>query len=125
MKRHFARLIALLCGLALWLIGVLYQGPPQAPDIREWFRILSNGALIPGVLFVGISGLTWISGDGVFDGIKYSMKTMLIHLRGEKKKYASYFDYTQREKKRAAYPMLLPGLFFLAAAVALTLLYYL
>ena len=125
MRRYSGKILALLCGLALWLISTLYQGLPQTADAREWFRVLSNGALIPGVLFVGIGGLSWIAGDGLFDGIKYSLQTMLVHLRGGQKKYASYYDYTQREKKRGAYPTLLPGLFFLAAAVVLAVLYYL
>lgn len=124
MKRHLGKLIALLCGLVLWLIGVLYQGLPETSDASEWARIISNGALIPGVLFTGFSGLSWIAGDGLFDGLKYSLGTMLVHLKGGEKKYASYYDYTRREKKRGGYPMLLPGLFFLAVAAVLTLLYY-
>ncbi len=117
-------LLALICGGAVWFIRVWYQGIPETGNIREWCRILSNGALIPGVLFVGISALSWIAGDGMFDGLKYCMDTMMIHLRGDKKKYGSYYDYTQRKKKRGNYPMLLPGIFFLGAAVVLTLLYH-
>lgn len=124
MKRHRGRLIALLCGFGLWLIGVLYQGLPQASNAREWFRVLSNGALIPGVLFAGISGMTWIAGEGLFDGIKYALSSMRSRIRGQEKRYASYYDYTRREKKKgSSYPMLFPGLFFLAAAIILTLLY--
>lgn len=126
MKRHSGRLTALLCGFALWLIGVLYQGMPQTSDAGEWFRVLSNGALVPGVLFVGISGMMWIAGEGLFDGIKYSMSSLMARMRGREKRYASYYDYTRREKKKgSSYPMLFPGLFFLAAAIILTLLYYL
>ena len=66
LTRRQGRLIALLCGFALWLIGVLYQGLPQASGAREWFRVLSNGALVPGVLFSGISGMMWIAGEGLF-----------------------------------------------------------
>ncbi len=124
MKRHRGRLIALLCGFALWLIGVLYQGLPQGSNAREWFRVLSNGALIPGVLLVGISGMTWIAGEGLFDGIKYTLSSMKSRIWGQEKRYASYYDYTRREKKKgSSYPMLLPGLFFLTAAIILTLLY--
>lgn len=125
MKRHGGQLIALLCGLALWAGCIWYQSPAQGAGAREWIRILSNGALIPGVLFLGVSGLTWIAGDGQFDGIRYSMSSLLARLRGEKKPYATYFDYTRREKKRGGYPLLAPGAFFLAAAVVLTLLYHL
>ncbi len=125
MKRHMGRLTALLCGLALWLLCVLYQGLPQTPGAKEWFRVLSNGALIPGVLFVGISGMAWIAGEGLFDGIKYSMSSMMARMRGHDKRYATYYDYTRREKEAPSFPMLLPGLAFLAAAVILTLLYHL
>lgn len=114
---------ALVCGGVIWFISVWYQGIPEAGNIREWCRILSNGALIPGVLFVGISVLSLIAGDGLFDGLKYCVNTMMIHLTGGKKKYGSYYDYTQREKKHGNYPMLLPGAFFLGTAVVLTLLY--
>lgn len=125
MKRHRRRLTALLCGCVMWLLCVLYQGLPQTSDVREWFRVLSNGALIPGVLFVGFSGISWIAGEGLFDGIKYSMSSMMAHIRGHEKRYASYYDYTRREQKGRSYPLLFPGVTFLAAAIIFTLLYHL
>lgn len=126
MKRRLGQLIALLCGLALFLACVLYQDPSsQAPETKEWLRILSNAALIPGVLFVGLSAMVRIAGDGLFDGVKYTLSSLVARMRGVEKQYASYYDYTRREKKKsAAYPMLLPGVFFLVAAIVLTLLYY-
>lgn len=123
MKRHRSQLIALVCGLALLGFCILYQSPSQISGAREWLRILSNAALAPGVLFVGVSALSWIAGEGMFDGIRYSISSLLARLRRQVKCYASYFDYTRREKKKSGQPMLLPGLFFLAAAVLLTLLY--
>lgn len=125
MKRHLGQLIALLCGLALFLISLLYQDPFQVSGFREWFRILSNAALIPGVLLAGISGMMWISGEGLFNGIKYSINSLVARMLGHEKRYASYYDYIRREKKkRPAYPMLLPGVLFLAAAIVFNLLYY-
>ena len=125
MKRHWGRLAALLCGCVLWLLCMLYQGLPQTSDIREWLRVLSNGALIPGVLFAGVSGMVWIAGEGLFDGFKYSMSSMIARMRGQEKRYATYYDYARREKDPPSFPLLLPGLAFLAAAAVLTLLYHL
>lgn len=125
MKRHWGQLTALLCGCILYLLCVLYQGLPQTSNAREWFRVLSNGALIPGVLFIGISGIVWIADEGLFDGIKYSMSSMMSHIKGHDKRYTSYYDYTRREKNAPSYPMLLPGAVFLALAIVLTLLYHL
>lgn len=126
MKRHLGKLTVLLCGAVLWAVSVVYQSPNPAAGFREWCRVLSNGALIPGVLFLGIGLMSWIAGTGQFDGFRYSMSSLYARLRGEKKQYASYYDYIHRQKKpRGSSPLLLPGLFFLAAAVILTLLYYL
>lgn len=125
MKRHIGQLTALLCGMVLWLGAVAYQKPLHISGAREWMRVLSNGALVPGVLFVGISGLMWIAGEGLFDGIRYSMSRMKSQLRGREKKYDSFYDYMQREKKQEpSYPMLIPGLFFLALSVVMTVLFY-
>ena len=125
MRRHLGKLIALLCGAVLFLLSMLYQKPAQVSGAQEWLRILSNAALLPGVLLSGFSALLWISGEGLFDGLRYTMSSLMARLRGVDKRYASYFDYTQREKKRAGNPLLLPGLFFLAAAILMTLFYYL
>ena len=126
MRRHVGKLIALLCGTLLFAGSLFYQKPAQISGTREWLRILSNAALLPGVLLSGLSVLLRISGEGLFDGLRYTMSSLLARLRGVDKKYASYFDYTRREKKqRGGDPLLLPGLFFLAAAILLTLLYYL
>lgn len=124
MKRYIGQLSALLSGIVLWAGCIVYQSPSRKDGIREWLRILSNGALLPGILFLGVSGLMWIAGEGQFDGIRYSMGSLFARLRGQKKRYASYFDYMQRKKKRGGYPLLLPGAAFFAAAVLLTVLYY-
>ncbi len=123
MKRRWPQLIALACGLVLCGLCIFYQRPAQGCGAREWFRIVSNAALVPGVLLVGISALSWIAGEGTFDAIRYCMQSLFAHLRRQDKRYASYYDYTQREKKKGSQPMLLPGLCFLAAAVIFTLLY--
>ena len=126
MRRHLGKLIALLCGALLFVLSLLYQKPAQISGAREWLRILSNACLLPGVLLSGLSALLRISGEGLFDGLRYTMSSLLARLRGVDKKYASYFDYTRREKKqRGGDPLLLPGLFFLATAILLTILYYL
>lgn len=125
MKGRLGQGIALLVGLALCGVSVAYQAAGGENSLQDWFRIASNAALIPGVLYLGVSAMLRISGEGVFDALRYSLSTLLAHFRGETKRYPSYYDYLQREKKaRASYPMLLPGVLFLGAAVALTLLYY-
>lgn len=122
MKRHLGQLIVLLIGFGLLVVNIFYQGIPSAA--RDWYRVLSNAALVPGVLLGGMGLLLRISDEGIFDGIRYSLRTMLIHLRGSEKKYASFYEYSQRKRKKsAASYLLLPGLIFLAFAVVMLLLY--
>lgn len=124
MKRYIGKLAALAFGLVLLVFSVIYQKPYAGSGTREWVRILSNSALVPGILLTGIGLLARISDEGFFDGIRYSMSTMLTHVRRREKKYDSFYDYMRREKKKSSNPLLLPGLLYLAAAVVLTVLYY-
>jgi hypothetical protein len=126
MKRHAGKLIALLVGLLLWGLAVLVQLEESPTDVQGWVRVLSNGALIPGVLYLGLSALSWIAGDGLFDGIKYATSCLWIHLKGEQKRYATYYDYIHRPKKeRTGSAMLWPGVFYLLCALVLTGIFYL
>jgi hypothetical protein len=126
MKRHAGKLIALLVGLLLWGLAVLVQLEESPTDVQGWVRVLSNGALIPGVLYLGLSALIWIAGEGLFDGIKYATSSLWIHFKGEQKRYATYYDYIHRPKKeRTGSVMLWPGVFFLLWALVLTGIFYL
>ena len=124
MKRHLGKLIAFICGGVLMVVNILYQGP--AADAKELLRILSNAALVPGILLSGIGGILYISGEGLFDVIRYTVSTLMIRVFGLEKKYDSYYDYLQCKKKgNAGSHLLIPGLIYLACAVILTLLFYL
>lgn len=124
MKRHMGKLPALAVGLVLLVLSVGYQKPYAGSGTKEWVRILSNGALVPGIFLTGAGLLARISDEGFFDGIRYSMSSMYAHVRKREKKYASYYDYMRRERKKSSDPLLLPGLVYLGAAVVLTAAYY-
>lgn len=125
MKRHAGKLIAFACGLVLMLLSVLLQKPWETAYAKDWVRIFSNAALVPGVLLTGLGLIVRISDENFFDGIKYAASSMLSHLRNEPKRHATYYDYIHRKKKKGgASALLLPGLLFLFAAILLTLLFY-
>lgn len=95
MKRHIGKLIALLAGILLFGGGVLFQERTADMQARDWMRICSNAALLPGVMLTGVGFLVKISGEGLFDGIKYAVGSLIV-----------------------------PGLLFLALAAVLTVCYY-
>lgn len=118
--------IALLVGALMFVAGILFQDAGQINGIREWMKAFSNAALLSGVLLTGIGLLTLISGDGFFDGIKYATSSIWADLRKEKKRYATYYDYKKREKKKSgASSLLFPGVFYLLLSVFFTIVYYL
>ena len=126
MRRHLGLFVALACGFGLFAASVLYQEPGQETDWMDWCRILSNAALIPGVLFSGISALSWIAGEGMIDGIKYATSSLLARIRGTEKRYATYLDYLKRSRRKGpGAGLLFTGLFFLGVAVLFTGLFYL
>lgn len=124
MKR-ISRLIAFVCGAVIMGLSFLWQGLDNAKTSADWFRMLSNSALLAGVLLAGIGALTWVSSEHFFDGIRYAVSSIFSHLRGKPKHYATYYDYVHREKtKGGGFSLLVPGLIFLGLAVLLTGLYY-
>lgn len=133
---HKGQLAALAFGLVLLIFGVINQmsnleagadiGVEIVPGVKDWILILSNSALVPGVLLTGLGVIVRISEEGFFDGIKYSMSTIFTHVRGSQKRYDSFYDYTKREKKKSGgNPLFLPGVFYLTVAVILTAVFYL
>lgn len=125
MRKYAGIITAAVCGIILMILSILWQDLETATGIKNWILILSNAALVPGVLLTGLGLIVRIADENIFDGIKYSISSIISHMKGESKHYASYYDYLQREKKKnSTLPLLLPGLFFLAAAIVLTLLYY-
>lgn len=125
MKRHIGKLIALLAGMLLFGGGVLFQERTADMRARDWMRICSNAALLPGVMLTGVGFLVKISGEGLFDGIKYAVGSLMNHLLGNKKRYGTYYDYRSRRTGRAGgNSLIVPGLLFLALAAVLTVCYY-
>lgn len=127
MRRYAGWTAAAVCGVLLFILGLIWQELTAAASGRDWLRIFSNAVLFPGILLTGIGLLVKIGEENVFDGIKYAFSSIFTHLKGGSKRYATYYDYLHRErpeKKSGVLPILVTGLCFLAAAVLLTVLYY-
>lgn len=125
MKRVVSRVAAAAGGVVIMVLSLLWQGLENAHNVADWLRMLSNSALLAGVILAGIGALAWVSDEHFFDGIRYAASSLFSHLRGKPKRYATYYDYIHREKEKGGgFSMLVPGLIFLGVAVGLTGLYY-
>lgn len=126
MTKWIGHIVAFVIGCILMLCCVLFQ-QTEGADTTGWMLILSNAALVPGVLLLGFGILTLIAGEGLFDAAKYTASAIWTHLRGGKLKYESYYLYTKRERKQKTGGvgfMLIPGAIFLIIAFAFTGAFY-
>lgn len=116
---------AAVSGTVIMGLALLWQGLDSAETAADRLRILSNSALLAGVILAGIGALAWVSDERFFDGIRYAVTTLFSHLRGKPKRYATYYDYIHRERSKGGrFSMVIPGFVFLGIAVLLTGLYY-
>ena len=107
------------CGILFMLLYMLVRRKTAGGDMRGWLRIASDAAMIPGAVLTALGVLALIAGSGFFDGIRYSVLSFFNSARGERNKYATYYDYMNRKKKRREWN------FLLIAGIVQTLLAFL
>ena len=99
---------------------------------RDVMKVLCDAFFVSGVVFLGISGLAWASDMGAFDGIGYSISTMInTHMPAGRglnwHKKESYEEYKERkhapEKKKKLKASFIMGAFMLALAIVFLVVY--
>lgn len=64
-------------GLALFVITLLLKDIFTAKNTKEIIRYLCDAATIPAVLLFGLWGLSFSANKGTFDGLTFSMRSLL------------------------------------------------
>ncbi len=98
----------------------------------EMMKILSNAFFVPGVLFVGVGSIIFVSNVGYFNLFDFGFKQLFNQFGPKEKrkafreKYPDYYTYNkEKQKERAQYTFILfPGIFFILLAVLFTVLFY-
>ncbi len=84
----------------------------------------SDAMLIPGVLFLAVSGLIWVRELGGFDAIGYALRTAAFSfIPGARARGQSFSEYKKRRRSGAAMAarLLTVGLLFFLPAVVLSI----
>jgi hypothetical protein len=127
----------LICYGAAFLVGgglfylyiALREFPTDVP--AENYRMLSDAATIPGLLFVMLGGLLWAASKGAVDGLTYALHHVFralipgARLKGEE----TYADYIEKQKEKRMSPrgysfLFIVGVVFLLATGVFIFLYY-
>ncbi len=94
----------------------------------EKYRILTDAFSIPGVILIMVGGLVFVSTDGFFDMISYSLGRLRNSLVPfSKKSNESYYDYKTRKsgQRFKGYSFLFfDGIAFLIAAAVFMILFF-
>lgn len=95
-------------------------------------RVLCDAFFVSAVVFLGISGLVWAADKGAFDGLGYSVSTMInTHLPTSKslnwKKKETYEEYVARkhapEKKKKLKASFIMGAIMMVVAIVFFVIY--
>ena len=93
--------------IAIVVAGILFfflsvgLGLFEQTILKDRLKILSDGAFVIGVLFVGVGLLVVMSGQGAYDSISYSIQKALSILPYVNKKMPkTLFEYKQEKLER-------------------------
>lgn len=98
----------------------------HAETKKDTYRLLSDCFFLPAVILLASAGLTWTKNGGVWDGLVFSMKTMMSRMtRRYEENRITFAEYRQKreEKSSSPIPSLVAGTFYLLLAMVFLALY--
>lgn len=67
----------------------------------EKYLVLCDGFTLPGVLFLALGCMIWISAQGALDGIGYVVSyAVKMLIPGKKEEQERYYDYVERRREK-------------------------
>ena len=114
----------------LLAIGVAWaRGLFEQTDFSGVCKALSDGFLVPGAVFMGVAGLTWMATYGMYDIMGFGCSSLFgrfIPFDSVYKRKESFYDYkTKRDERGRVWKidMLLVGGICFALSILFALLY--
>ena len=100
LRRYLKAGIFLLLAIAFC---IWWEEPFAGENAQEVIGNLCDCFTVPGVIFLGISGLSWVARMGGFDSFGYIFSNFSLHslwMQRPKKKYESFYDYKQAKEEK-------------------------
>lgn len=122
-------LITLGIALLIALLFLISKNSFAAQDQATLFKDLSDAFFTPSVLLLGVGGLVFVGGQGIFNMLSFGVMKVLSLIRSEKFRASqprTYYDYVMEkaQRKEAPYAHLFwVGLICLALALLFLLLH--
>ena len=128
-KNRWAYITYIAVGVMVFFISAAIWQLFTETEPLKIVKILSDAFTLPGVLFIGIAVMGWISSKGTFDIFGYSVRGLFDLWKKESYyKTESFYDYrVKKDEKRKPFnlPMFLVGCGFLLIGALLTIAFLL
>ena len=92
--------ISFLIATGIFFLVISIRNIYSTTDLQQIYRYLSDGFIIPGVLFIAVGLLIFLSNEGALRGVGYVVKRavlMLLPFLGAK--HETYAEYCANYKK--------------------------
>ena len=104
-KKNYGRQLAITFSIELIMVIALcvWKEIYNQPDTASVFRLLSDCFLVPGALFAGIGGFTWIGSYGFFDMMSYGCSSVFgrfIPFDSAYRRKEKFYDYRQKKEAK-------------------------
>ena len=120
--------IAIAVGVGMVLIVLYGNDFFEATDLVTKYRLLTDAFTIPGVSYILLTGLVFVSTQGFFDMISFGLgKFAKALIPFSKKSEETFYDYKTRknEERLTGYSFLLyTGIAFMAVALVFMALFF-
>ena len=132
MKKFLKYLISILVGLAIAFTMMGIWGVfSNKLDTTETMKKVCDAFFMSSALLMGLGALLWVSKEGVFNGLSYSVKNLLhIHKISSKEwqRNETFAEYKERisekVKKRELLFLVIVGSGYLLLAILFLILYH-
>lgn len=98
----------------------------EAPGAHDALRLVGDGLFVIGMLGLGVVALSWVGSEGMFDGLKYTTKTLLSL------KWSAFGDFREgyreykanKKKQDVMWELLVASGILVVLSIICTVLFY-
>jgi hypothetical protein len=128
-KSLFIKYIVCFVIASLIAVLVFWQQGFFTDRLEVNIQILSDGFFVSGMVFLMVSGMLFVSGEGALIGISFVMRNIILtFIPMGRKHQETYKQYRERKigkvKKSNELCILFTGLFFLLIGAIFSIIYY-
>lgn len=133
-KERLPKRIRYIKAVIFWLVAfvacLIIEEVLESEGIKDVIQALCNAFTVPGVIFTGIAGLSYISYLGGYDGIGYAFSSFGLHnlfTTRQPTKYKDFYEYKRLKDMKGRTWLshfLVVGLISLAIGIVLLAVYY-